>query len=184
MMSILHKMISLDEIKNINDHWLVKVCPAGFVPVMVEKHQFYRRNSKPQTDWRFIYVPEYYNYKDLEWVTGDFWNKEDPITKYKKSSATYEHRWRATLSSKYFHINEDRDGLSWGNFLNDEQDKIAKEYRERLTDEKVEWGFPLNDVCPTAWKLWTTPIHQLHDEELQYVSYYERRDEFDQSEVA
>ena len=71
-----------------------------------------------------------------------------------------------------FHINEERNGFSWLRYSNEEQDKVAKKYREGLTNEKIEWGVPLSEVSPIGYKLWTTPL----DEDLQFITYWDARD--------
>lgn len=176
-MSILHKMISLDEITNITDEWIYKLCPTGFVPILVEKHQQEKSNGKFHLCQETLYVPEYYNHKDIRVVCLDYWEKTDPLSSYNKKSKAYYHRGRASYTTYNFHINPEGKFLMWGRFWNDEQDKVAKKYREALTDEKIEWSIPLGGV---SYELWNTPL----DEDLQYFAYYELQKKFEESEVA
>ena len=161
-------MIDPNKISNPLDSNLVKLCPIGFVPVLVEKKQYYRTNGKPSLNWEFLYIPEYYNYVDMRNVCREFWEKRDPITNYKKSSARYQHRLCASYVSRTFHVASDGT-IQWGDLMNDEHLKVARKYREGLTKEKIEWGIPLYEVSPIGDNLWNNPL----DEELQYFSFIE-----------
>ena len=173
-MSILHKMISVDEIKCDDDRKLYYCCPTGFVPVLVQKHQKERTDGQYYVSQETLYVPEYYNNRELKPICRDFWEKKDPQSSYTINSKGYEHRMTAILEVWHFDINKERNGFTFTRFLNDENDKVAKKYREGLTGAKIEWGYPLDKVSPIGYKLWTECL----DEDLRYISYSDAETNF------